>query len=225
MTNENDGRTVWIAVAAALALGVVFLTWRDHQLSGRVADLEQRLDDMRQARETLRAGGGPRREGGQSDRSVRDRTRGRRSRGDTEVAEVGGEMAEAQLAERLASPAARQLVEGMVADYSDAERSERRQRRGEFITARVQEVLEEFADEQELDEETRAKVVAEVQAMTDEMMSMHDALLDGEVERDEAMQERERLRQESDVRLIELLGPEGFDALEQAMEETRGHGR
>lgn len=225
MVNERGGRTVWTAVVAVLALGVVFLAWRGHELSGRVTDLEQQLDEMKQASETVQAGAGQRRGGASADRSVRDRSRARASRGDTEAAEVGDEMAQAQLADSLVPSEARQLVEGMMADYSEAERSERRQRREEFVTSRVQEMLEEFADAKDLDEETEALVSAEVQDRTAEMMSVQDSLMDGDLDREEAREERERLRQESDVRLIELLGEDEFEALEQRLEEARGHGR
>jgi len=225
MTNDNDGRTVWIAVAAVLAVGMVVLAWRDHQLSGRVADLEQRLDEMKLARESLRAGGGLRREGGRADRSVRARSRRRRGRGGVQMATVEDEVAEASLAEELTAPMGRQLVENVVAEYSEAERAERRERREEHMTDRVREVVDAFVDEQALDEETATAMLDEVLATTAEMMDLHAAIMDGELEREEAQSERETVRQESDARLKELLGEEGFDALEQAMQQARGPSR
>ncbi len=209
----TDRTTLALGLAAGvLALCVVALLWRDHRLAQRVDDLEGRLASLEAA---------PNRGPGRGE----GRARGSSGRGagsarphQTWPTAVDEEV----VAESLAAPEARQVIEDVVADYSLAEREERRARREEYINDRVSEVIETFADEQGLDDESMEQLLALMLAATEERHALRSEMMDGEVTAEEMRAERDRVAQERDAELIEMLGDEGFEALQVAMEGLRG---
>ena len=211
-TIQADRWTRALGLAAGvLALCVIALLWRDHRLAQRVDDLEGRLAALET--DPVRSGsrGGGRYTG-----------TSRRGWSDSPRMALDPDLDGGAVAESLAAPEARQMIEEVVADYSEAERDDRRARREEYINDRVTEVVESFADDQGLDDGTVEQLLALMLAATEERHALRSEMMDGEMTAEEIRAERDRVSQERDAELVEMLGDEGFEALQVAMDGLRG---
>ena len=213
---------VLAVVAGVLGVGVISLAWREHQLASRVGELEDRLAALETTGERGRRGSTVGTRGGDPTaerREGRRAPRAQRSRPPQD--DPTTELDESRLAESLAAPEARQMIEDVVADYSVQEREDRRLRREEYVTDRVRQLVDGFAEAQGLDEETASQLEQEMLTASAERMALRSAMMDGDLDAEEMRAERDRQSAASDERLLELLGEETFEALQAEMETLR----
>ncbi len=228
----------WIPIAlAVLVLGVLALAVQNHRLGQRVVALEERLEDERGATagrdRGARGGRGGRDAGGglelldevDADGAAmvagRGRPRGSR-RGRDGAAGDGAEAATASMEEVLDDPAFQERLGELFEEYSSAEREERRERRTDYIADRIAETVSDFATEHGLDAETEAQVTRILSDHVSQRMELHDAMMEGDGDREALGAEREQLEAETESALVELLGEELYGQLE---EQLPGPGR
>ncbi len=195
------------AVLFALVVVAVAGAVRNRGLSQRVEDLENRLAE-------LEATAGP-------PTARRSASGGSRHRPFSRALETSLDLDGGEFAESLAAPEARQMIEEVVADYSVAEREERRLRREEHVNDRVSELADAFAADQGLDDDTAQQLIQVLLDGAAERHELRAAMMDGDLDAEAMREERERVAAETDERLVELLGEETFDALQAEMENLR----
>lgn len=125
------------------------------------------------------------------------------------------------LAQSLAAPEARQMIEDVVADYSVAEREERRLRREEHANDWITELAADFAADQGMDDDTTEQLLQVLLEGTAARHELRSAMMDGDLDAETVREERDRVAAETDERLVELLGEEPFDALQAEMENRK----
>jgi hypothetical protein len=224
---DETNRTTMILLASVVVLTaiVLVLAWRDHSLARRVVELEQRIDAVEgqgaaagRARRPGRGSGGEvgaflRGEDGAKRRGARGQAAG--------SAGIGVDPDDLGMAGVLESAEARDVIEDVVAEHSEAERASRRERREETMTQRIREVIDTFSTEHDLDDETTQQLGDELESTALAMMSLRSAQYDGELDAEESREQRQQLRDASDARVLELLGDELNEALQEQMQGGR----
>ncbi len=227
MDETNRTTTILLAAVVVLTVIVIVLAWRDHSLARRVVDLEQRLQAVEgqpAGSRAGRAGRGSRARGGEVGAFLRGEDGAGRSGGRVRggaASARGGDPDTEEMIGVLETPEARDLIEDVVLEQSEAEREERRLRREESMTERIHELVETFAAEHDLDEDLAGQVRDELAGSVGSMMDLRRAQYDGEISSEEAREQREQVRDATDGRLDELIGEELRLALEEAMDGGR----
>lgn len=215
--------TRWMPVVLGLlVLGVLILAYQNHRLAGRVAVLEKSGGEG-----AANAERGPR---GSGDRAAHERLetvdgsvlvagegrrRGRgRSHAGVDGGPAGDEDPTLSMDELLEDPEFQSRLGDLFTEYSSNERAERRERRTDYVADRISETVAEFAADHDLDAETEAQVSQILTNYMAQRMELRDAMMDGDGDNEELRAERERLSEDTDSALIELLGQELFDELD-----------
>ena len=221
---QNVLAAVLALACAGLTVTVVMLSQRVGQLEEAVTDLGYDLDEVAQSSRTGKS---------------KSKAKGKRGRAVARGASLGGGGVKgpiAKLPQPVGAGAASDLddeqideVVERVRSAQEAETAERDEKRAAFREARIQEMIDgrvtEVGDALGLDEGAREQLGTLLTEGMDKRRAVRDQIQSGELEFAEAREQMRGLREQSDAKLKELLGEDGFEAFQETRRGGPGGGR
>jgi hypothetical protein len=184
--------------------------------------VSSRLDALAESQQTtVHLAGEPERRSHRSG-PIRER-RGRSA----DVAAVGAERGSqdaAPLAVDLDDPVVVEELTARLADQMEVREMSEREERHQTFMDEAGEEIRRFAEERDWSDRTTTDVIDEVQGRMDSWHSLRTDMHEGVVSRFDGRREMEALSEESDAKLLSLMGQEDLDALSESVLPGRGRG-
>jgi len=201
-------------VAAVLGVMVVGLAYGQWSTSTQLAELQSRLDEVAPATASATSRSDARVRPGRVERAGQS--------GDGPVAARSGTAGDTpEIAEILDSldedPAAREQLEAIVEATTERQREARQQEWQQRMRDGMTEEIARFADEEGLDAETTEKVQGIVTGMMDTWHGLRDEVEAGDLTWPEAREEMRSVREETESKLVGLLGEDRYAVLEDRL--------
>ena len=107
----------------------------------------------------------------------------------------------------------------------DSNREERRRERSNRWMESMNQEIADFASDQGLDRETEDEMVKITTEMFEQMRQIRDDIRNGDLSWGDAREEFEAAREDSETKMVALIGEEAVEALRERMGGGRGPGR